>query len=186
MCGYREFLTLTAALLLSVGTAVADDHDGESRKGKNHDAVASMVNAGGERTGMIRVQEGPEGVVLRVSLKGLPPGWKAIHIHEKGTCDDHHGGFTDSGGHLDPLDRQHGLLNDEGPELGDLPNIWVHEDGRVKAEIYAPGVTLNGEGSGLLAGDGTAFVIHEGPDDHRTQPIGGAGSRIACGVVRQP
>ena len=28
-----------------------------------------------------------------------------------------------------------------------------------------------------------AVIIHEHPDDHMTQPIGGAGGRIGCGIV---
>ena len=35
-----------------------------------------------------------------------------------------------------------------------------------------------------LAPGGRALVIHASPDDHVTQPIGGAGARIACGVIR--
>ena len=35
----------------------------------------------------------------------------------------------------------------------------------------------------LMDDDGSAIVIHENPDDHKTQPIGGAGGRIACGVL---
>ena len=35
----------------------------------------------------------------------------------------------------------------------------------------------------LLDEDGSAVIIHEQPDDHLTQPIGGAGGRIACGVI---
>ncbi len=162
----------------------ADDGNGnEADKQNNADAWATLLDSDDETLGKARIQEGPEGVVIRLSLDGLAPGWKAIHIHEKGTCEDHHDGFVASGGHLDPHDRKHGLLNVDGPELGDLPNIWVHDDGRVKAEIYAPGVTLNGDGNGLLSGDGTALVIHENQDDHQSQPIGGAGSRVACGVV---
>ena len=36
---------------------------------------------------------------------------------------------------------------------------------------------------GLLAADTAAADLIEHPDDHLTQPIGGAGCRIACGVV---
>ena len=31
--------------------------------------------------------------------------------------------------------------------------------------------------------DGTAIVIHAGPDDYKTDPAGDSGNRIACGVV---
>ncbi|HBJ40113.1 MAG TPA: hypothetical protein DDZ20_04910 [Hyphomonas sp.] len=32
--------------------------------------------------------------------------------------------------------------------------------------------------------DGSALIIHEAEDDHMTQPIGGAGARVACGVIQ--
>lgn len=185
-------VSISGLFCLVLGLAAAAAEGGKAENGDKErksetgsaDAWAMLVDGDEQRLGKARVMEGPEGVVIRLSLKGLPPGWKAIHVHEKGTCDDHHDGFTASGGHVDPHGREHGLLNPGGPELGDLPNIWVHGDGRVKAEIYAPGLTLHGEGNGLLSGDGTALVIHENQDDHRSQPIGGAGSRIACGVLR--
>jgi len=174
------------SILLLAGPVMAGDGYGD--KEKERDATSAQVtflSESEETVGRARIKEGPEGVVIRLKLADLPEGWKAIHIHEKGTCDDHHEGFTASGGHLDPHDRKHGLLNPEGPEIGDLPNIYVNHEGQVQAEIYAPGVTLKQEGTGLLYGDGTALVIHEGEDDHKSQPIGGAGSRIACGVVKR-
>ena len=36
---------------------------------------------------------------------------------------------------------------------------------------------------GLLHEDRLAIIIHESPDDHMTQPIGGAGGRTGCGIV---
>ncbi len=38
-------------------------------------------------------------------------------------------------------------------------------------------------GDGLLDKDGSALVIHAGPDDYKTDPAGNAGDRIACGVI---
>ncbi|MBV01880.1 MAG: hypothetical protein CL800_05710 [Citromicrobium sp.] len=37
----------------------------------------------------------------------------------------------------------------------------------------------------MFDADGTAVVVHEGPDDYRTDPAGDAGSRIACGVMKR-
>ena len=36
----------------------------------------------------------------------------------------------------------------------------------------------------LLDEDGSAIIIHAQEDDHLTQPIGGAGARVACGVIQ--
>ena len=35
----------------------------------------------------------------------------------------------------------------------------------------------------LLDENGSSFMIHAGADDHTSQPIGGAGDRIACGAL---
>lgn len=40
-----------------------------------------------------------------------------------------------------------------------------------------------GDAPALLDQDGSAVIIHDQPDDHLSQPIGGAGARIACGVI---
>ncbi|PZN98004.1 MAG: superoxide dismutase family protein, partial [Alphaproteobacteria bacterium] len=32
--------------------------------------------------------------------------------------------------------------------------------------------------------DGLSFLVHANLDDHVSQPIGGAGARIACGVFQ--
>lgn len=31
---------------------------------------------------------------------------------------------------------------------------------------------------------GKAVIIHQNPDDYRSQPSGNAGKRLACGVIR--
>jgi Cu-Zn family superoxide dismutase len=54
-------------------------------------------------------------------------------------------------------------------------------------ELYSTLVSLNGGDAAhpaLMDADGAALVIHANPDDYRTQPIGGAGDRVACAVIR--
>jgi Cu-Zn family superoxide dismutase len=46
-------------------------------------------------------------------------------------------------------------------------------------------VTLGAGPGSLFDGNGTAVVIHAGPDDYKTDPAGNSGARIACGVVRK-
>ena len=72
----------------------------------------------------------------------------------------------------------------DGPDSGDLPNLYVGADGSAMAEFFATRVSVaGGDMPALLDEDGSAVIIHEQPDDHLTQPIGGAGGRIACGVI---
>jgi len=148
------------------------------------DATATVINNAGEEIGTVEFFSGPAGTLIRLQARELPPGPKAIHIHATGTCDDHDHGFTDSGGHLNPEGNEHGLLNPDGPGAGDLPNFRVDEFGNAWAEFFTHLASLDGSvGARMLDESGAAIVIHENPDDHMSQPIGGAGARIACGVI---
>ncbi len=134
--------------------------------------------------GRIDVREAPRGMLLRISAKGLPPGWHGIHFHEKGTCNDP--GFKQSGAHVhEGATAVHGLLNKEGNDHGDLPNVYVGPDGVLEAELFSTFVSLDGAGGrqALRDADGSALVIHANADDHTSQPIGGTGDRIACAVI---
>jgi len=102
-----------------------------------------------------------------------------------GTCEDGAQGFVASKGHLNPAAKPHGLMNPDGPDAGDLPNLFVHADGSVEAEFFTTLASLSGAGgrANILDADGAALVIHENRDDHASQPIGGAGGRFFCGVI---
>jgi Cu-Zn family superoxide dismutase len=53
----------------------------------------------------------------------------------------------------------------------------------VNAEVASESVSLSGD-QGLKDRDGSALVIHANEDDHATQPIGGAGARVGCAVIK--
>ena len=152
----------------------------------NGQAMAVLQDRTGQTVGEVRITEGPHGLLIHVSAKGLPPGPKGIHIHQVGTCDDGDKGFVASGAHLNPQGKKHGFMNPEGPDAGDLPNLMVHADGWVEVEMFSMLASLKGQGGrgALLDDNGAAFVIHENRDDHLSQPIGGAGARRFCGVVK--
>lgn len=142
-------------------------------------AHAELLGKDASTIGKVELLQGTIGALLRLDVNNLPAGWHGFHIHATGTC-DHEGHFKSAHGHIDPAEKEHGYLNAQGPELGDLPNLYIHADGTQKLELFLPQLDV----SQMMDEDGSAFVIHENPDDHMTQPIGGAGPRIACGVVK--
>lgn len=147
--------------------------------------TADVLGDGGTKIGELKLSEGPTGVLLHLTAKGLAPGWHAMHFHAVGDCSD--AGFQKSGAHINHAGHKmpHGLLNPEGPDFGDLPNFHVGADGMANAEAFSPLVKLSGSSNrpSLLDTDGSALVIHANPDDYMTQPIGGAGARVACAVI---
>lgn len=143
-------------------------------------ATVELKNATGGSVGKVTITEAPKGVLVRVMATGLTQGWHGLHFHAKGDCSK--SDFTSAGGHTHAGAAQavHGLLNPNANETGDLPNIFAAANGSATAEVFSSLVTLKD----LRDADGSAIVIHANADDHMAQPIGGAGARVACGVVK--
>lgn len=163
-------LPLALAAALAASTAVAHTTP----------ATTDLKNAAGAVVGKVILTAAPKGVLMKVETKGLTPGWHGLHFHEKADCSK--SDFTTAGGHTHSGgERVHGLLNAEANESGDLPNLYVGADGAGAAEVFSSLTTLDA----LKDADGSAVVIHAGADDHMTQPIGGAGARVACAEIRR-
>jgi Cu-Zn family superoxide dismutase len=147
-------------------------------------ASGELKGPDGNAHGTVTVTAAPKGVLLRIEATGLKPGWHGIHFHEKGDCSD--AKFTSAGGHVHAMTPVvHGLLNPKANDAGDLPNIVAGKDGTATAEFYSSLVSLSGgSGPALMDADGSAVVVHANPDDYKSQPIGGAGDRVACAVIK--
>jgi superoxide dismutase, Cu-Zn family len=145
---------------------------------------APITGAKGDQIGKITIRSSENATVVRIAVNagGLTPGWHGIHFHSVGDCSDV-GQFQLSKGHVNHENAKHGLLNPEGPDEGDLPNIFAGADGSVNAEVSSESVVLIGE-QGLKDRDGSAFVIHANEDDHTSQPIGNAGARVGCAIIK--
>jgi Cu-Zn family superoxide dismutase len=112
----------------------------------------------------------------------LLPGEHGLHFHAAGSCVGP--AFASAGGHFNPLGKQHGLNNAAGPHAGDAPNITIDANGRGTAAFTTDRVTLTAGATSLFDADGSAIVIHAGPDDQMSQPAGNSGGRVACGVLK--
>ena len=146
-------------------------------------AQAELKSPTGQSVGTATVTEVSGGVRVVVEVRGLTAGAKGVHVHEVGKCDPP--GFTTAGGHFNPTAKQHGLMNPQGPHAGDLPNITIAADGTGRLEAFSDRLTLSAGANSVFDGDGSALVIHAGPDDFKTDPAGNSGARIACGVLQK-
>lgn len=133
--------------------------------------------------GKVYFTEVPDGTIVFVEVTGLPYyqpargnnppiGPHGFHIHENGSCmlGDPNDPFQAAGGHWNPDNQPH------GHHAGDFPVLFSN-DGVARMRFFT---------NRFLPGDviGRTVMIHENPDDYRSQPSGNSGKRIACGVIR--
>jgi superoxide dismutase, Cu-Zn family len=175
---------LTAATLALAAPALAQSQKPTPQAAKPQEkkpedsAKASLQDAKGQAVGDVTFEQTPHGVLIRGTLSNLTPGIHAIHIHEAGKCEGPE--FKTAGGHFNPNKKSHGMMAAGGKHEGDLPNLYAGQDGKVQFEFFAAhGLTVKS----MMDADGSAVVVHAKADDHKTDPAGDAGGRIACGVV---
>lgn len=123
------------------------------------------------------------GTEICVNVYGLPPYRPAIgneppigphgfHIHQFGNCQvgDPNNPFISAGDHWNPTNQPHGNHH------GDFPALFSNS-GYASMCFF----TNKFKVSEVI---GKSIIIHQNPDDYRTQPAGAAGKRLACGVIQ--
>jgi Cu-Zn family superoxide dismutase len=147
-------LTLTAAVPFAVHNSGA---------GGSNDLKANIVDTTGARLGSatLSFDDGTSEVKVDVTLPAALAGFHGFHIHSVGQCV---APFTTAGGHLgeDPTDAGHRHRNHDG----DLPVLLVNTDGHARARFDSDRVTF----AELTDADGSAFIIHAGPDNYANIP----------------
>jgi Cu-Zn family superoxide dismutase len=172
----RAMKIASGTLLLAVASAAPGQQAPSARR-----LTATLRDVQGRQVGQAVLSETAAGTLVRLEIKGLPPGWHGVHLHAVGRCEPP---FQSAGSHWDVGGHQHGFQSAQGGHAGDLPNVLVGPDSTAAVEFVASRVVLSGE-SGILDADGGAVVVHAGPDDYRSDPAGNSGGRIACGVLER-
>jgi Cu-Zn family superoxide dismutase len=141
-------------------------------------AKVSLTSAAGSSVkGDLTVANEGNAVYIRGEMTGLAPGQEhGFHVHEFGKCELPD--FKSAGEHFNPTKAPH------NEHLGDLPNAKADQNGHATINALVKGPNLVDKDGAPSAIIGKALIVHAMPDDYRTQPSGGSGERIACGVIR--
>ncbi|MGE5484809.1 MAG: superoxide dismutase family protein [Ignavibacteriales bacterium] len=134
-------------------------------------------------TGSVLFRDTPGGTIVHVEVWGLPPyqpaaggkppiGPHGFHLHEFGNCEvgDPSNPFQAAGEHWNPTNQPH------GNHVGDFPVLFSN-NGYAGMCFFTNRFRV----SDII---GRAVIIHQNPDDYRTQPAGAAGKRLACGAIQ--
>lgn len=130
-------------------------------------------------SGVVRFTQTDEGVVVCAEISGLPQSGQpcqgavfGFHIHHGTACGgNEEDPFADAKSHYDPHGCEHPC------HAGDLPPLFGND-----------GLALSAFLTNRFLVDeviGKTVIIHGHPDDFTTQPSGGAGTKIACGVIER-
>ena len=151
---------------------------------KAYDAIAYLTGSSlaPDVHGTVKFLKIADGTWVEAEVFGLPDfaeatessakiGPFAFHIHESDTCGSTSGDtpFAAAGSHWNPDGEAH------GNHAGDFPVLFSN-CGTAKMlfftnRFYPEDVV------------GRSVVIHQSPDDYKTQPSAG-GNRIACGAIQ--
>ena len=136
----------------------------------------------GKIKGHVTFVEEEKRLKIVLDLHGFPKGKRGFHIHQKGNLLE---GCTSLSSHFNPEEKTHGALNHNKAHAGDLGNIEINSNGKLKKTIYSKKLRLHGKYNII----GRSVVIHEKIDDlgtgnnNESLKTGNAGKRIACGII---
>ncbi|MEJ8545989.1 superoxide dismutase family protein [Brevibacillus borstelensis] len=133
--------------------------------------------------GYVTFTDVPYGTEVLVEVSGLPPfrprssgrqpiGPHGFHIHDGTTCEigDPRDPFKRAGEHWNPTNQPH------GNHASDFPVLFSN-DGYARMSFF----TNRFQVRDII---GKTIIIHQNPDDYRTEPAGNSGKRLACGIIQ--
>lgn len=127
--------------------------------------------------GVVTFTKSGDEIKIVADVTGLTPGKHGFHIHEYGDCSSPDG--KAAGGHFNPTNSPHAGHDAAPRHEGDLGNLEADSSGKAHLELTDKIMTMSGEKSII----GRGVIVHEKEDDLKSQPVGNAGGRLACGVI---
>ncbi|PKL81193.1 MAG: superoxide dismutase family protein [Ignavibacteriae bacterium HGW-Ignavibacteriae-4] len=192
MSKFKFIISLATSALLFISCSEADHQHDEMNNGKaNESAIVQTTETniesalvilypteGSEANGQVTFTKMEDGrIKVNAEVYNLTPGKHGFHVHEFGDCSSPDG--KSAGGHFFTDHDNHGALEDNMTHVGDLGNLNANADGIAKVSFITDKLSLSGMNNII----GRGVIVHEGEDDTKTQPTGGAGARVACGVI---
>ena len=184
----RRSATLSALAAAALLAACASPSSGDA--GANVRTVASVQlssAAGGVPQpnpqapvqGKLTFTEQRGMVSVTGTITGLKPNAPhAFHVHETGDCSKPD--FSSAGSHYNPTGQPHGAHGAGHHHVGDMPQLIADAKGTATVAFTSASLHLLGPQSII----GKAVIVHRDPDDVKAQPVGNAGPRLACGVIK--
>lgn len=127
--------------------------------------------------GTVTFKETKNGTLVTAKIKGLPQAvgkykgrFFGFHIHEGNSCTGNaNDEFANAKAHFNPTNCEHPF------HAGDLPPL-IENNGYAYMSVLINKFKIKD----IL---GKVVIIHDSPDDFKTQPSGNSGTKIACGKI---
>lgn len=160
-------------------------HGHEKKTGAKTVVMNAVTKDGtGRSFGEVEITQTKDGLVFSPNLQGLSPGLHGFHVHENHSCEptEKDGEIVPGGGagsHFDPKKSEHHDAPWADGHMGDLPALFVDDEGNAEHPLLAPRLKLKQIKN-------RALVIHAEGDNYSDdpKPLGGGGSRVACGLIK--
>jgi superoxide dismutase, Cu-Zn family len=180
-------LGVLALVLAAVAAAISISGPAAARGNRNDKAEVRLRNAAGGEIGKVKFKQERDGVSVEVDVHGLAPGFHGFHVHAVGSCVGPD--FVSAGGHFNMAGHNHPMHS------GDMVSVLVNPDGSGEANFKTGSFKV----ADLFDADGSAVILHAGPDNFANIPVryapngpdattlatGDSGGRTACGTVER-
>lgn len=175
----KFLLMALGALAFTAGCSHAHKGNGKNGPPVYYAYAEISPTKASKAQGELRFSEAFGKVKIQGEVRNLQPNSQhGFHIHEFGDCSAPDG--TSAGGHYSPEQHPHGAPVDDKKHAGDLGNITADKKGVAKVNMEVSNMSINSGENPII---GRGVIVHARPDDLVSQPTGGAGDRIACGVI---